>query len=268
MAIDQRVAIWNERLAQASGQTSLSNLYKGEQWAQSRALTGAAARAGWTPKLWVASAGLGLQPVSEQAPPYGATFSSGHVDSVASTNADRRIWWDHLQRRRGAANLRELGEQGPVLLVLSESYSRILQAELRELGRLGGDVLLLGGDREVPGIHRVPSNRALRHALGGTLTSLNARMAISWVGHCSPGGPLTAPDTVAAWGKWAAESEKQETYDRRPMTDEEVRAFILTAVRANPNCSKTKLLRLLREEGMACEQKRFATLYVETMGDG
>ncbi|MCK9871178.1 hypothetical protein MRI28_16290 [Nocardiopsis dassonvillei] len=164
--------------------------------------------------------------------------------------------------------LKELGERGPVLLVLSEIYGKALSKEIHALGETGDDILLVGGDRDIPGIHRIPSNRALRHALGGTLTSLNARMAMSWLDCCPPRGRLTSSDTIAAWNRWSEKSKKVETYDRKPMADEAVKAFIQTEKQAHPNYSRTRLLRILRENGMACEQKRFATLYVEAMGDG
>jgi hypothetical protein len=63
-------------------------------------------------------------------------------------------------------------------------------------------------------------------------------------------------------------SEKPEKYDRKPMTDEAVKAFVRTEVQLHPEYSRTRLHRLLRESGMACEQKRFATLYAEIVGNG
>ncbi|WP_211329499.1 hypothetical protein [Thermobifida halotolerans] len=150
-------------------------------------------------------------------------------------------------------------------MVLSEPYAAAMHDELRAAGQRGDDVLLIGGERDIPGIHRVPANGALRGALGGTLTSLNVRMAASWLKHWRTGRPLVSAETAASWKRWAAAAEHHERYQRTPMTDEEIREFIRTESARNPGYSRTRLHRLLRESGRACEQKRFALLYAATM---
>ena len=52
-------------------------------------------------------------------------------------------------------------------------------------------------------------------------------------------------------------------YDRKPLTDEEVKRFIRGKLRANPKARHSPLLRSLRESGQACEQKRFKNLFLE-----
>jgi hypothetical protein len=113
---------------------------------------------------------------------------------------------------------------------------------------------------------RVPADASLRYALGGTLTSLNVRMASSWLEHCTS-GTLTAPQTRSAWGEWAATVARKERYARAPMTDEAVLVFIRSMKTRHPDYSRTRLLRLLRDEGLACEQKRFGNLYTSLMGN-
>ncbi|MCG8917394.1 hypothetical protein L6E12_16535 [Actinokineospora sp. PR83] len=226
----------------------------------------AAVRAGFTAELWVVSAGLGLQPATASFPAYAATFNTAHEDSVASTRVDRRLWWKGLQDRMGASTLVELGSRGPVLLVLSELYGSALTAELRELGNAGTDVLLVGGAEEISGVYRVPANGSLRKVLGGTLTGLNARMAVSWLAHCED-GVLTSPATTESWARWVERSAHRETYNRTSMTDAEIKKFIRVSVAEQHDISRTRLHRLLRDSGRACEQKRFANLYSETMGE-
>ncbi|MGW5051353.1 hypothetical protein [Actinokineospora sp. NPDC004072] len=229
-------------------------------------LVEAARSAGFEPRLWVASAGVGLRPADDVFPAYAATFSPRHADTVAEAPTDRRLWWRALAGRMGNRRLADLADGGPVLLVLSGVYASVLHHELVELGKRAADVLLIGGDSDIGGIHRVPANGALRAALGGTMTGLNARMASSWLAHCR-GGALTDPSAVQAWNRWAAGAARPERYDRRPMTDAQVKAFIRSSVLANPGFSRTKLHRLLRDSGLACEQKRFAALYTETLGE-
>lgn len=265
-SVTERAALWKERVKNASRTHSLTELYRGDHWTQARRLRDAAAKAGFEADLWVASAGLGLQPVSAAAPSYAATFSTRHADSVTTTAEGNTQWWSHLQRGAGRATLQELGKAGPVLMVLSEVYARAMEAELRAVAAVAGEALLFGGVDEIAGIQRVPADAGLRRTLGGTLTSLNVRMAASWLHHCR-GGELTSTATSDSWKKWAAGESRPEQHNRQPMTDEQVAAFIRKQTASQPGISRTRLLRALRDEGRACEQSRFANLYKKTMGE-
>ena len=55
-------------------------------------------------------------------------------------------------------------------------------------------------------------------------------------------------------------------YERIPMTDEEVRLYIKSAMKHEGKLSHTGLLRKLRAENRACEQKRFRDLFKEMSG--
>jgi hypothetical protein len=54
-----------------------------------------------------------------------------------------------------------------------------------------------------------------------------------------------------------------ERTERRRLTDEEVRLFIRERRTAEPRARHTRLLKLLRESGYACEQSRFRALFLE-----
>ncbi|MGF0177276.1 hypothetical protein ACQF36_44565 [Streptomyces sp. Marseille-Q5077] len=138
--------------------------------------------------------------------------------------------------------------------------------ELRALAAVASEALLFGGVEEIPGIHRVPADAGLRRTLGGTLTSLNVRMAASWLQHCQD-GQLASKATSDSWTKWAASESKPEQHNRKAMTDDDVIAFIRQRTASQPGVSRTRLLRQLRDEGQACEQSRFANLYIRTMGE-
>ncbi|KAB8170801.1 hypothetical protein FH609_002390 [Streptomyces sp. 3MP-14] len=263
--VRERAAAWRERVDSAPRTHTLSDLYRGDHWTQARRLCDAAAKAGFaTADLWVASAGLGLQPVSAWAPAYAATYSPRHADAVTANAEESAQWWALLQQSVGRATLSELGDDAPVLVVLSEPYARAMAAEIHELAAAGGDALVVGGGEEIPGLHRVPADAGLRRVLGGTLTSLNVRMAASWLERCR-NGRLTSPATRDSWRLWAARASTPERYDRKPMTDDQVMAFIRTRLAAQPGLSRTRLLREFRGEGQACEQSRFAKLYVRTV---
>ncbi|MER7900081.1 hypothetical protein ABTX62_29190 [Streptomyces sp. NPDC096046] len=265
--IRQRAAEWARRLHAAPGRrTALGELYQGDQWRRAAALTKAASGAGFTPRLYVASAGLGLQQVSSLAPSYAATFMPRHADSVASSSAQAVQWWDQLQRMEASRHLPQIAATaGQALVVLSETYAQAMHNDLVALAATGADVVLIGGASDVDGIVRMPANAALRQALGGTLTSLNVRMAASWLEHCTPGHLIT-PTAKERWSTWASQVARTERYVRQPMSDQAVIAFIREMKDRYPDYSRTRLLRLLRDKGMACEQKRFADLYTSTIG--
>ncbi|MFE6739047.1 hypothetical protein [Streptomyces tubercidicus] len=270
----ERSTNWQTRIQTAMARgganlPALTDLYRGDHWTQARRLTTAATAAGFKTQLWVASAGLGLQPVqpkAQTAPAYAATFSTRHADSVGASADENAQWWSHLQGGIGRATLQDLGKRGPVLMVLSEVYASAMEEELLALGVLGGEALLIGGVREIIGVHRVPADAGLRHALGGTLTSLNVRMAASWLERAQ-GGTLMSQATRNSWNQWAAATTKPQRYNREPMSDEDVIVFIKRETAKVPGISRTRLLRILRDGGRACEQSRFANLYKMTMGE-
>lgn len=264
--VKDRSAIWKARVASAAAPCPLDELYRGDHWTQSHRLLAAATAAGFEPRLWVASAGLGLRLSADSAPAYAATFSTRHADAVAASVEGNARWWGHLQERQGQTTLRELGERGPVLMVLSEVYAKAMEMELKALGAAGSESLLFGGGEEVPGVQRVASDAGLRLALGGTLTSLNARMAASWLKYCE-NGRLTSDAARSAWHEWALTVPRPEPLNRRPMADAEVIAFIRRETATQPSISRSRLLRRLRDTGRACEQSRFAELFKRTMGE-
>ncbi|MFF0201959.1 hypothetical protein [Streptomyces sp. NPDC005017] len=265
--LPERAVEWARRLRTAQGrQVALGELYQGDQWRRAAALTTVASRAGFAPRLYVASAGLGLQPVSSLAPSYAATFLPRHADSVASSTSQAPAWWDHLQRLDATSNLPRIAKAaGQVLVVLSETYAQAMHRDLVALAATGVDTVLIGGASDLDGVLRVPANAALRGALGGTLTSLNVRTAATWLEHCTRGRLIT-PAAQARWKAWADQVARPERYARQPMSDQSVIDFIKEMKDLHPDYSRTRLLRLLRDQGMACEQKRFADLYTSTIG--
>ncbi|MFG2320557.1 hypothetical protein ACQ5JZ_00250 [Streptomyces sp. ZG43] len=185
---------------------------------------------------------------------------------MASSSLEASRWWEHLQQLDGATDLSQIATAaGRALIVVSETYAHAMRNDLHRLAVTGADTVLIGGAGDVEGILRVPANAALRHALGGTLTSLNTRTAASWLEHCTP-GRLISPQGQARWSDWAAQAARPERYARTPVSDETVIAFIKEMKSLHPDSSRTRLLRLFRDKGMACEQKRFADLYTSTIG--
>lgn len=254
--IEERAEVWREKVRRAAVRRPLRELYQGETWAQVPRLVRAARDAGYDPSVLVASAGLGLKGLNHRAPAYGATFSRGHDDSVGTTVEDARAWWRALQQGTSETFV------GATLWVMSKGYSKVLAEDL--LAKTSDDRLLVfGGSDEVPRAHRVASNRGLRHALGGTANSLNLRMAVRWL-ELSKAGEAFSAASHTRWQEWTVTAERSETLHRDRMTDDAVLDFIRSLRRTDLGLTKTRALRRLRDAGLACEQGRFGTLFVQT----
>ena len=258
----ERARVWDERLRRGGEKRPLRSLYQGEQWGESLRLAEVAMHVGFEPRIVVASAGLGLLPVSATAPAYAATFTLGKADAVAQTPDQAVAWWAQVARFSSDLELAALDNF--VLLVLSRSYALPLAEDLACLGQSGTQSVLVGGASEVDGIVRVPSNAALRPALGGTLSSLNQRMAIRFLELSEgPAGWLSNAH-LRRWNAWAEHSQHREVFDRRRLDDDEIRAWI-AAIATRGTVSATRALRRLRGEGYACEQGRFGRLFREVV---
>ena len=79
---------------------------------------------------------------------------------------------------------------------------------------------------------------------------------------------FTAKDVRAHLLELMETAEGPKRYDREPMDDDAVRAFVREALDRTPRPSCTSLLRELRASGRACEQKRFKNLYNDVRIEG
>jgi hypothetical protein len=261
-SLTERHDNWVRRLDSAADKRPLSLLYAGEAWRRTTAVVEAAVSSGFAPTLFVASAGLGLVEATTLAPSYGATFTTGHADSVANSVVGNRDWWGRFSAARGDTLLSVAGDA--TIVVLSEAYASALDGDLAQLAVTRGDCLLVGGSREVPGLTRLRSDLGLRGALKGTAGSLNVRMAEKWLRGLS-GPKLTDGLRMEHWVKWAAKVRRIERYDRETLTDAQVMEFI-EALRSHESAvPKTRALRILRDSGCACEQARFTNLFARTV---
>ena len=256
--VEQRCGEWVSRVSTSPVEdVPLRQLYKGGTWQQFLQLVADAAD-NWATRPLVASAGLGLQELDSSLPSYAATFSPGHADSACAASVSGE-WWAGLRNVPGARPMNEL--TGPVLAVLSSAYSRAMHEDLAALAaRSDVDLLLVGGWQDVAGATRIPADRALRGALGGTVGSLLPRMARHWLA-IGAGRSLTSTETAGEWSRWATGVRSEETVARRAMTHADVMDFVHSLRRSQPKVSATSALRTLRDAGFACEQKRFGRLF-------
>lgn len=255
--VETRSTRWLAAIEAEPPVAPLTDLYRGETWSQVTNLVNTARATGYDPALYVASAGLGLRKATFKAPAYAATFSPGHADSVAATTPAAKDWWSRLPHEVAALH------DTPAIWVLSRSYAQVIGQDLLA-SRATDRVLVFGGSEQVPDQFRVPAQRSLRHTLGGTVTSINVRMAAKWI-ELADGDEIHSLAAREKFRLWAKEATVEERYDRRPLTDEQVIDLIRQMLAHDAGMPKSRALRQLRLTGLACEQKRFAGLYARVV---
>lgn len=270
-----RLESWKQRLnTTESEKYPAQDLYMGEHWSVVREIRSKAES--WQVRLWICSAGYGLIEPTTPIHSYQVTFTPGLEDSVRSSEPSGvRLWWDGVCRLkvqgdgnpRSLAALAEKYPRTPMMVALSADYlyaveSDLLEVRNRPFFREHLIIVSSGTSQD----HRqwkenlVPSDGSLSRSLGGTLGSLNARVASFLLGSKLEGEP-----TIANFARFlrSLKAEKPPREVRAAQSDADVARFIGARLRTNPQASKSRLLEELRSAGLACEQKRFGALYIE-----
>ena len=279
-SIEARVKEWSTRLeATLTERVPTRELYKGDHWSVVRQLEVVGSTTGLGVEVWIASAGYGLVPMDAEVASYGATFAPDHQDFVLGPKPPKEeaapsAWWSRIAAWDGPApttsrSVTELARQHPdtpLLVISSRTYARALELDLLDASRTLDSPELLsivatGHDSTSPLAEFVlPGDARFSTWLGGTLTSLNARVGKAILERVSDWG--FARDGIARG--LLGRLEELDPYTRPARAnrkDSEVRTFIRAALEANPATAHSRLLRSFRAKGYACEQGRFRRLY-------
>jgi hypothetical protein len=272
-----RFDTWIRRLAISQAEeVSADQLYGGEHWQVARTLGQHAAAGGHTAATWVCSAGYGLVPITAPLRPYAATFTFGHPDSVGGTTDSIQRWWDHHAEWQGPVagaprSMASLAAQAPdthMLVVLSAMYLRACARDLVALAehlQQSEQLTIISVGGSVPRELRkfvLPADGHLQTVVGGTLGALNVRLAAQLL-RTAPNTPPNREAFADGLSRLRQQAGKRPVFQRTPMTDEQIHAFILE--RLTEHSTHTAMLRQLRDSGLACEQRRFAQLFAATV---
>lgn len=278
--LDARLADWWARLQAPGEAVRAADLYAGDHWRVALGLPAVAGSHGYRTSLWVASAGYGLIHSDAKVRAYGATFSARHPDSVyspvVSQPATPSDWWAGLARYPAPGDprprrLSDLGSEDPaatLLVLASADYLKAMHGDLLEARAALSDparLLVVTRPGALAGAlagNVVPSEARLRALVKGALPSLHSRVARRILAEADR-HPLRADVLADRWRRLAESQPPLEVYGRTPMTDDEIRGWIRKALAGRRRVTKSGLLRALRDEGRACEQKRFGRLYAE-----
>jgi hypothetical protein len=280
LPVRQRAHEWIRRLERTSNpRWAAADLYAGDHWTAAARLPDLGVGQGYMTVLWVLSAGYGLIPSHLPIAPYAATFSSSSPDSVG-TSAESPAWWDVLTSETSIApghhrSLTAIATADPtarILVVAALPYLHPIAADAAEAARrLSSDEQLMvvsaGARSSGNGLSPflLPLDSRLTQIVGGSRISLNARAAAFVVETASETG-LTRTTVSEFLATRLADLPAQDIYDRTPMADDEVVAYIHDRLTVDPHLSATRLLRDLRDGGRACEQQRFHDLVREVRG--
>jgi hypothetical protein len=280
--VEERVAVWKQRCDRWSGPTvTARSLYAGDHWSVARGLE--ALRPGRRPvQLWVISAGFGLLSLDMAIPAYSATFTTGHPDTVVLQDAVKvglcavsckRAWWNGLLQldwgHRSPVSLVDLATQfprSPLIVAASTNYLQAILDDLlaasEELQSADQLALVSGGTEELGTLSSqlVPCDARLQPLVGGILGSLNVRALRYYLETCTTKN-IGCGHMTEVFNRLLAEAPDRIRYERLPLTDEELRRFVQTALRRGEQVTQTRLLRELRASGRACEQTRFRTVF-------
>jgi hypothetical protein len=264
-AMSARIFEWTTRLTDADVPAlPAQDLYAGEHWDVARRIPSCIGTLDI--RLWVCSAGYGLIPADAPIRPYSATFSPGHADSVAGGRHGAEHWWAGLIEWPGPVaaprTLAQLVASDPrarVLAVLSGSYVGACRRDLIAAASSGNLSVASAGARQAKDLEGfvLPIDGRLQALVGGTRQSLNARV----VAHLLGAGVVDHDDMHERLITILKAQPPIRRYNRRQMSDDDVRSFIRRHRSEDPSVTHSRLLRQLRTSGFACEQSRFARLF-------
>lgn len=271
--VRERVDLWRESVRTwGSEKVRAQDLYAGEHWSTVMKLPEAAREAGFQPRLWVASAGHGLIAGDALIASYSATFSPGHPDTTYSEESRAESWWNRLAAARSAAvrrisDLAAESARSHVLIVCSAAYVSDLESDISEAAEQAeGRLALVSSAYKRPSplsanldAVMLKAEAPLRQRFGGSLTGLNARLALAVLGAVAGGG-WDVERLRKRVKNWISDCPTLPRIRRCECSDAEVERYIKTTLKSAPS-TWTRLLRTFREGGNACEQNRFRKLY-------
>lgn len=269
----RRVDLWRDALQEwGKERIEAKTLYCGEHWAVSRRIFDAALQRGFHPRLWVISAGHGLIAAEDLVSTYSATFSPYHPDTTDSPDSAAGDWWKHLTAtspRTGATQIADLaaGSRDHLLVICSPEYLRHVEADLLNAQNSAKQRLFIVSSLRGTRLQAdsrlhdslLLAEAKLRLRFGGSLTSLNARLALDIVDH-SRDGRLDIAHSRNRLKRLMSDCPNLPQISRQRLTDDELERLILAALKKKAT-PQTRLLKVFRKNGLACEQSRFRKLF-------
>lgn len=213
------------------------------------------------------SAGLGLVAAETLVPSYSLTVSREGEDWVggySTTRFDPAEWWTSVKSGRFSSGWKQvLARPGNILIALSRPYAEMVGSDLaafipadrkrlRIFGLSLADVLAADLHQQI-----MPYDQRLQAVHAGTMTDFAQRALSHFAGLGAPGDLAADRAAVEAALSGLREPERVE---RARVSDDQIVARIRSYLPDTPGILAS-LDRLRDQDGIACEQRRFARLY-------
>jgi hypothetical protein len=269
-----RLDQWVNRLKGCKEEKRIAalSLYQGDHWAIVRQLISDHAERTVPVRVWVASAGCGLISPDALIPSYGATFCSNDSDSVAQDANERRLWWAGLSQvsfeagaPRTLSDLVKISPKSALLVAASPEYLSAISCDLEKavesMARPERFVMLCREGARLGTLDeaKVHLSADLSSVVGGSLTSLNARM-VRWLID-SLGASFNRSTAREAIEKLRSSCGPRTSTVRTKSSDEQISSFIKNLLIRDRRASGSAALASFRKAGMASEQRRFQALF-------
>ncbi len=268
---------WSKKLKKQSDTVKAINLYVGDHWSKVTEIYNL------NHAVWVVSAGYGLISADHDVTTYNATFNSNDENSVSQfvsegSLADKNIiWWNSINKNNllipnSVGPMEKLYEDNPsdvFFIAVPPTYLKVLEPELSLLATKGvihkDNTFIFSSKQSIkPSLDNLfyQAKDDLCSYLGGSRISLNIRLTSYIIKKISLTKNISA-QVKTLYHDVLNNAPPAERFSRQKMTDEDISNFINQEIKhKNINdMSATKLLRTLRNNGQACEQKRFGKLY-------
>ena len=266
---------WHRRAECVDDRRTAQELYSGVGWASTCAAYAAAKHYG-SCNLHILSAGFGLVHAQDRLPTYSATFSP-EEDQIAKRILNpglpvhrHQAWWQAINTIRGMGGTPISTELDPANRCIVAAGIHYIQACAEDLTRFGQErpegllIVCVGAAEAALGSDlwqcTLPIGVQIESLLGGPRSTLNQRV-VQWL--------LTEVVPKTGWKRRNLEAYVSETLSsiqscvqpqRQRISDDEVVVWIRQALRQEPSLTISRLLALLRQSNLACEQNRFSRL--------
>jgi hypothetical protein len=222
-------------------------------------------------KLYIASAGYGLISHTSKITPYNATFAPRTSNSIDKFTGDKRAnieWWDSINQFRAE----DFSNDSYFFVILPHNYLLATQNFIKEMvEQYDKRVFIFRATKSeaIPFMQNYTVEFDLRFNSfqTGTLSSLLSR-AVLWLS--KEVVEYEIPFKHHLFQEHIEEKMKNYTQYKMPkreqLSEEEIIKKIKNMIINDKITSASKGLRRLRESGIACEQKRFSTLFKKVKG--
>lgn len=273
---DNVLSSWLRSLENVKHRYPALALYKGGYWSLIRKIL--TVQSSW--KTLIVSAGLGLVQDTDCIPGYEATFSTNQLDSIPSHQEGSSVWFENIGGIRRFKEYFEQQSASLLIVVLSQPYLKAIQSCLQwYIEHFGTEYLIVlsteSTKRAFPELHKswIVLNEKMVHETGGVVGTLNASVLLWYVSQMigEPISKASMKEHIALLSEKTASMESLIQKNRTPQTIEQVKQWISRwvqqSLRKNHSIAKTRALREYRQEGFACEQKKFGRLFAEVKAD-